>query len=155
MKFAVEKFIDIVNELKPLFEEHYIEIARHKDKIKLKPDYEKYFEMENIGSFHVITAREENELAGYCFNFILPNPHFTDCLIAVNDVIFIRKFFRKGNNGAKFIEYVECILKDIGIMKFIISTKLEHNFGNLLKRMNYTPIEMVYEKMFFENMEDN
>lgn len=154
MKFAIEKFKDILDELKPLFEEHYIEIARHKDKIKLNPDYEKYFEMENAGIFHIITAREEKELVGYCFNFVLPNFHFKDCLMASNDVIFIRKIFRKGNNGSDFLNYIENILENMGVIKSTIATKLEHDFGNLLKKREYTPIETIYEKMFFKNLED-
>ena len=54
MKYEAENLRDILEELKPLLKEHWEEVAWYKDKIKLKPDYEKYLGMEDQDKLLVI-----------------------------------------------------------------------------------------------------
>jgi len=151
VSMAEEKLIDILDELKPLFCEHYLEIARHQEIIKLNPDYNKYFEMERNGSLLLTVARADGKVIGYCFTFISPHLHYQDCLMALNDIILIKKEFRKGFTAMKLIKFTEKCLEKRGVLKSHITLKIAHDFGKLLERMGYVAIERVYEKMFLNN----
>ena len=146
--YAVERATDIIEEIKPLLQEHYEEIARHQDKIKLNPNYDTYRSMDEAGLLHVITVRDDGVLVGYFICVVMPNLHYQDCLCAVNDILFVGKPYRKGLLAFKMLKYAEKTLRERGVDKVLINMKLAHDFGPLLERLGYVEIERVFEKMF-------
>lgn len=148
IEYAVERATDLIDEIKPLLQEHYEEIARHKDKIKLNPNYDLYRIMDEQGLIHVVTVRDDGVLVGYFICMVMPNLHYQDCVMAVNDILFVGKSYRKGSLAMKMLKYAEKTLRERGVDKVLINMKLAHDFGVLLKRMGYIEIERVYEKMF-------
>jgi len=147
VKYAVENATDIIEEIKPLLQSHYEEIARNKDKIKLNPNYDIYRSMDTAGLLHVVTVRDNEVLAGYFICVIMPNLHYQDCIVATNDILFISKPYRKGSLAMKMLKYAEKTLKERGADRIVINMKLAHDFGVLLERLGYVEIERVYEKM--------
>jgi len=145
--YSVEKLSDIFDELKPLLQCHYEEIARHKDVIKLNPDYDKYKVMDNAGYLHTVTARDGGKLIGYFVSFVMPHLHYKDCIMSVNDVLFIEKNYRKGFVAMRMFKFAERTLKERGVLKIHINMKIAHDFGILLERIGYVEIERIYEKM--------
>jgi len=91
--FGLEKFADIMDEIKPLFQLHYDEIAHYKD-IKLSPNYEAYTNGSESGGIKCFTARKNGQLVGYNFFFVYPNMHYSESLQAVQDIIFIHPSHR-------------------------------------------------------------
>lgn len=145
--FQVERVTDVLDEIKPLLEEHWREIALYRDRFPLNPDYEKYKTLDAAGMAHVVTARDQGRLIGYCISFIMPHLHYQDCIIAMNDILFITKEYRHGRTGMKLISFAEQDLARRGVHRFIIHVKRSHDFGPMLERMDFTETERNWEKL--------
>lgn len=142
MKFQIEKLKDIFNEMLPLFEKHWEEIAHFKD-IKLEIDKESYFKMEEIGLLRIFTAREEdNSLAGYAVFIIKHNLHYKSSLQALQDVLYIDK--EKRGFGAKFILWCDKQLKQEGVQVVYHHIKAAHNWGKMIERLGYQLQDLIY-----------
>src|SRR5215469_12725938 len=107
MTFQVERYSDVLPELKAIIGLHWEEIALLKDKIKLDPDYDRYLALEESGVLHVITIRENGELIGYHIAFVTPHMHYKGDLMCFTDIFFLKKEYRKGLAGAKLLKFVE------------------------------------------------
>ena len=83
---------EVLAEASILFEEHYIEIARNKHLMVLKPDEETYRKSEEMGSIFILSARQDNVLIGYSVNFVTNHLHYADLKLAQNDLLFIKKY---------------------------------------------------------------
>ena len=145
--YQIEQFSRLIGELKPLLQSHYEEIARHRDKIALNPDYDKYRELDRMGYLHGVTARDEGKLVGYFLSFVVPHLHYKDHVMSTNDVVFVSKEYRKGTVGARLFKFGEETLREKGVAKMHVNVKLANDFGSLLERLGYVAIERIYEKM--------
>jgi hypothetical protein len=144
MDFAHESFTNVKSEIKPLIEEHWKEIALHKDAIKLNPDWKGYARLADVGGLRVYTARQEGELVGYFVLIVSRSLHYMDHLFANNDIIFIKKGHRKGTAGIKLIKYAVEKLKKEGVTLININSKNHQSFGPVLQRLEFEHIENVY-----------
>lgn len=136
--FARERLLDVMDEVEPLLQEHYNEIALHKDRIKLAPDWNEYMLMEERGGLVIFTARNEQKaLIGYSAFFVYWHPHYRDTKVASNDVLFLRKEHRKGTTGIRLIRYCEEWLREMQIDKLVWHVKQSNDFTPILKRMGY------------------
>ena len=147
MNYQVERFAEVIDEIKPLLTAHWLEIARHKDKIALNPDYEKYRLLDEGGMLHVVTVRKETKLVGYFVTFVVPHIHYKDHTMATNDILYVDPDYRGGTAAFKMFKYAETTLKDMGVTKLTVNMKSAHEFGSLLEHMGYKEIEKVYELM--------
>ena len=75
IKYQQEFLHSVVEDIKPLLEEHWEEVALNKDKIKINPDWEAYFSLESQGKLDIFTARDEGVLVGYFVVFVYPHIH--------------------------------------------------------------------------------
>jgi GNAT superfamily N-acetyltransferase len=144
MQYAVEPLTLVLrHELKPLLAAHWREIAHFQD-IPLNVDWETYHRASHDGVLRVITARTEERLAGYAVFFIRSNPHYQDSLQAVQDVMYMMPEHR-GRGGA-LINFAEDSLRAEGVQAVYQHVKEAFNFGPLLERLGYVPIERVWVK---------
>jgi len=148
--FAEENFYTVKDDILPLIEDHWEEIAVNKDKIKLNPDWEAYEALYQSGSLGVYTAREDGALVGYLVVTAARNPHYKDHVFASNDILFLTPSHRKGFTGYKLIKFVEKDLKGKGISVFIVNTKVHQPFDVLMKRLGFSLIERTYSKYLGE-----
>lgn len=148
--YQVESVIESRNEFHELFEFHWEEIARHKDTIKLNPDYEAYQRLEEAQVLRVVTARDEGKLVGYIANMVTPNLHYKDHLMATNDVLYLHPDYRRGGTFIRMLDYTEDYLAEIGVINFYIHMKVRHDFSQVLERRGYTEIERNFEKQLQE-----
>ena len=74
-----------------LFEEHYEEIARNKQVMKLKPNWQLYDQMDATGWLYIYIAMQDNVCIGYSMNIMMHHLHYADLRIAQNDVLFVKK----------------------------------------------------------------
>ena len=156
INFQVESVTAILEEVKPLLEEHWREIALYQDQFPLNPNYEKYKALDSMGMVHVVTARvgvmghgssSKGELIGYYISFVMPHLHYQDCIIAINDILFLKKEHRHSRAGYGLIRFAEQELKKIGVHRMIMHIKLDHDISPLLKRMGFTATEWNFEKL--------
>lgn len=148
--YQEEKLKDCLWEMVPLFEKHYEEIALHKDKIDLNPDYESYLKAEELGTMHTVTARDDGELIGYFVSIVSPSMHYRDHLFAVNDVLFIDEKYRGRMAGVKLFKKAEGFLKELGVSVIYIHMKVYADFGVMLERLGYSHVENQYSKYIGE-----
>lgn len=142
--FQREKAKDIFDEMMPLFEKHWREIAHYQD-IKLNPDREAYFKIEEMGNLRVFTARdEEKNLIGYIVYFIRYNAHYKDSLQAVQDVLFVDP--AKRGFGMSFIAWCDEQLRSEGVQVAYHHIKEKHNFGHMLEKMGYELVDLIYAR---------
>ena len=147
MEIALETMnADLANELSPLLDKHYSELAVHKD-IKLNPNWEQYFLMEKMGSLKFFIARnDEGEIIGYVAYFISYHIHYMDSLQAQQDVLFVSPDRRGAHAGIKLLKYSEEHLKNIGVDVITQHVKPSHDFSPLLERLGYSELETIYCK---------
>jgi len=65
VKFAQEFLISCRDEAQVLIQQHWQEIAMHKSKIKLNPNWDAYEALEASGQLSIFTARLKGKLVGY------------------------------------------------------------------------------------------
>jgi GNAT superfamily N-acetyltransferase len=145
MKLAHESYTNIKDEIRPLTEQHYDEIALDQDVIKLNPDWDAYARYDSMHALRVYTARDDDgALIGYFVVLVSTSLHYKDHVFANNDIIFLRKDARKGMAGIKLIKYaVEC-LRCEGVTRININTKTHQPFDAVLERLGFDFIERVY-----------
>ena len=137
MFYSEEKSDAIINR-HDFLEMHYEELALHKDAIPLKPDFERYYSLESKKQLKVFTLRtDEKVLIGYAVFIIGPMLHYKSTICAVNDLLYIKKEYRQGVTGIKFIKYCESKIKEHGAHKITWHIKESNNFFPILKRMGY------------------
>lgn len=149
-EYRLEDGEDLIpsDEMRPLLQQHWQEVAGHKDKIKLDPDFDKYRELAEADALCCVSMRLDGRLVGYFICFVWPHIHYKDHLMAMNDAIFILPEHRKGLTPAlSLIKFMEGALRERGVSKMIVNTKLKHNFGSVLMRLGFKPFEEVYDKL--------
>ena len=146
MNFAQEPYSEtLTNEMMPLWQKHYDEIALYKD-IPLSPDLRIYQGADERGSLRIFTARVDNNLLGYQIFFVNPNAHYKTSLQAVQDILFLDSSMRAGLNGYRFIRWCDEQLKTMGIQVVFQHVKKSHDFGPLLMRLGYMPHDTIYSR---------
>lgn len=143
-----EEFMSRLNreEFSGLVKEHWEESALHKDKIFLDPNLELYLELESKGQSKLFTVRDEGKLVGYFLVLVFKHLHYQGNTYAQNDVVFVTKEYRKGFTGIKLIKFAEECLKEDGVDVFNINVKKHKDFGPVLERLGFKPVETVYGK---------
>jgi hypothetical protein len=149
MQLQQEMLFEVVSEVQDLLAMHYEELTLNKDKVRLKPMWEKYAALENAGAFVVYTARKNGALVGYGAFFINQHLHYADLTVAANDVLFLHPEHRTGRNGIRLIQFCENELrKKIGSFKLTWHAKLGTDLGSVLNRMGYSTEESMLAKIF-------
>mgnify|MGYP003120056152 FL=1 len=146
MKLQEEALTEICEDIKPLIQMHWEQVALNKDKIKLNPDWDEYHRLYNAGNLKIYTARKEHELVGYFIVAVGKNIHYKDHLFANCDIIYVKPDSRAGMTGYKLINFATAELQKIGVSVLNINTKTHLPFDKLLLRMKFGLIERLYSK---------
>lgn len=144
--FQVEKLRDVKEEAMPLLREHWEEIALNKDTVPLDPLWDQYQAVEDMGLYHVVTARAFGNLIGYSTYTLCQNFHYASLRQAETDIFWLQPKYRRGMTGIRLLKFAEQSLKELGCNKIITKTKLHLDLGPVLEFMGFTPIERVYAK---------
>lgn len=142
-----EQWDDALPEMKELFGAHYEEVAADKDLVTLNPAYERYDAMNKLGMLHLVTMRHEGRLVGYILSMVMPHLHYADSLTSFPDVLYVKPQWRNGWSFMRMLKFNETSLKARGVERIYLGVKLWRDFGPLLERMDYKPIERIYTKI--------
>lgn len=144
--FAQENLsLKLVDEMVPLWIEHYEEIALYKD-LKLSPLMSVYENAQSQKLLRIYTARHDGELVGYQVLFVHPHPHYSEILSANQDILFLAASMRRGLIGYRFIKWCDEQLKHDGVGLVFQHVKTTHNFGPLLQRMGYVEHDIIFSR---------
>jgi hypothetical protein len=144
--YQVEPLVGILEELKPILQAHWEEIALYKDKIPLDPDYDKYLELNESGAIRVVTARDGEKLIGYFISTIQPHLHYQQDIYAINDILYLDETYRGSDTALGLFMFAEEDLKALGVSVMIISMKVAKPFDALCEALGHTCVERTYSK---------
>jgi hypothetical protein len=145
MDFAHESYVNVKNEIKPLIQEHWKEIALHQNDIKLEPNWNTYSRLADQGALRVYTARKSGELVGYFVCIVMPSLHYMRHLFANNDIIFLKKSERKGTAGIRLIKFAIEELKKDGVTLINVNVKKKQDFGKVLEHLEFEHVEDLWQ----------
>lgn len=146
--FQQEELSNILEELKPLLERHWQEVARNKDLVPLNPEYSAYLSMGRKKYLRVYTARLGEKLIGYAIYFVRPHGHYKDHLWALSDIFWLDPESRGHGAGKGLFQFVENQLRDEGVTSMHTTSKVEHPAaGRVLEGLGHTLIEYGHAKI--------
>jgi GNAT superfamily N-acetyltransferase len=135
-----------VDEFERLFPEHYEELCVTKE-FPYEPDYPAYKRMAEAGMLRCITCRADGKLIGYIIFMVTPHLHYKSCITAIEDLYFVSKEYRKGRVGIKLFQYAEKVLKERGVQRIVMHTKVHLDNSKLFEYLGYKMTDKVFSKM--------
>lgn len=138
--------LDFLYELEQIFPEHYEELCVTKD-FPLEPDYEAYRNLAKSGMLRCITCRADKDLIGYIVFIVQPHLHYRSCKTAFEDIYYVKKEFRKGRIGIRLFQYAEKALKEHGVNRIIMHTKIHLDNSKLFEYLGYKHTDKIYTKL--------
>lgn len=145
-----EKLTDaLIEEVRPLLEAHYQEIAWRQDAIPLDIDVERYKALWADGHVLVIAAREKDlTLVGYNVYFINHHLHYKSTVYAMNDVLYVKPSARGAAIALKMLRVAEDILsRRYERLVMGLHIKEDHDWGVIARRARYKKIEATWFKL--------
>jgi len=136
----------MLEEVKPLLQDHWGEVALNKNKLALDPDWSAYEHLEAQGQLKIFTAREEGTLVGYFVSFVYPSLHYKNRLFSSNDLTYLVPSHRKGFTGVNLIKFAESCLREDGVSVMMVSTATQKPFHKLMKYLRFSNSETLYSK---------
>jgi len=145
--FQRETYEDVIGDIRPILELHWREVARYPD-IPLQPNWTAYEHLQALDILRIYTGREDGRLIGYSIFVVHKDLHYSTSLTADEDLLFLAPEYRKGRVGLQLMQFAEAELTAEGVQLVKRRTKVAErlNFGALLERMGYEPIDVIYGK---------
>jgi GNAT superfamily N-acetyltransferase len=143
----VEPLRLVIEEIKPLLQRHWQEIALDQDTVEMVPDWPRYEAMERLGQLSIVSVRASGRLVGYCAMVIQPGLHYATTLEARMDVFFLAPEHRGRMGGVRLFKAVEAELKRRGVRRMFVGSKLHRDSSRLFEALGYRPIEQWFSKM--------
>lgn len=148
LTFQEEKWVEAFPDMQRLFPAHYAELALDQESVKLSPNIEMYEEADKKGLMHLVTARNDGHLVGYFVAAVLPHLHYREAgPMSQTDAYFVDPGYRVGGCGAKLLMFAEESLREKGVKKIYISTKLHSNHSELFEKLGYKATDVVFTKL--------
>jgi GNAT superfamily N-acetyltransferase len=130
----------------PLFEEHYEEIARNKQVMKLNPNWPHYHSVDKLGWLFIYLAMQDDVCIGYSMNIMMHHLHYADLRVCQNDVLFVKKEFRGGRLGLRLLKVTEDHARSEGCKLMLWHAKEDTALAKLLPKLKYGVQEIMYSK---------
>lgn len=144
IRYNKECLSECLEELKPLLEDNSKEINKYN--YDLNPNYEAYWQLESLGMLHLLIAREEGVIVGYCIIIINPHLHFQHKQYATVDVLYVSPSKRGGFVAYKLLRLTEEMVKDLGGDVLVLAVSDKKPFHRLCKKLNFSKLETLYTK---------
>lgn len=143
--YKAKRFSESIGEIKELLDNHYDELSVTKN-YPLNPDYDFYMEVDKQGNVRTALCYDDEILIGYIIYFIGLNLHYKDCLLATEDIYYLKPEYRKGTTGIKMFKFAEKYLKTLGVNMIKYSTKVHMDNSKLFEYLDCKLIEKVFVK---------
>jgi GNAT superfamily N-acetyltransferase len=145
--FAVERFSNVYEELKPLLARHYAEISLHAARgFELKPQEHVYRAREAAGELLMMIGRERGRIVAYLVAFVAPGLHYADCLTAIGDIFYVDPDCRNARVGLQLLRATENELRRRRVALWFTGEKLKFPAAPLFRRVGMEPVEVTHAK---------
>lgn len=146
MRFAEERYRDILEELKPLHWEHWKETEGYRHGLDFAPDYNRYCQFNDIGFYRQFTARDDaGRLVGNIGMYVTDSMH-TRNKVATEDTLYLLPEARHGWIAAQFVKFVEDQLQKLAPIEINITIKEANRLPKLMTRLGYLKTASQYSK---------
>lgn len=146
--FQAERFSDVLPELHPLHERHYLETEKHRAGLPLNPDYASVKERERNGGLIQFTARTEaGELVGNMRVVIGTSTH-TQTLYCEEDTFYVVPEHRGGFMAVRLWQFVEAAVRSVGVREVRFNSKLANKADKMALYLKYQPVALQFVKIF-------
>jgi hypothetical protein len=143
-QFNRESSDTVINEIAPLLEAHWAEIAHYPD-IPVNCNYDAYLKLEAAGILRIYTVRAHLALIGYAIFLVSPNLHYGGSLQAKQDVLYLAPAYRRGRMGWRFIVWCDEQLRAEGVQVVVQHQKIAHPaLGRILERIGYQAVDTLW-----------
>jgi GNAT superfamily N-acetyltransferase len=146
MTAQVEPWEQALPELRPLFEDHWRELALNQEKVPLAVNYGIYAALDRAGQLLVVTLRDAGRVVGYFMGIVAPGLHYSTCLECKMDIFRVLPEARGRHAGTRLFRAVEAECKRRGVQRMFNGSKLHRDSGRLFAALGYTPVETYYSK---------
>lgn len=145
--FQCEPVGTLWSELLPLASDHWREVRWDGD-TEADLDCARYEAAEAAGTYRILTARlADGTLIGYAGFWINHSTQLRTRLEASQDCIYVRPMSRDGGLGFAIIRAADRLLADLGVAVVYHHVRTaSRNFGPVLRRLGYAPIETTYAR---------
>lgn len=137
VRFAAERMEDVVDEIRPLHEAHWLETEKYRHGLTLNPDYAAFIAHERAGRFLLFTARDlrDGRMVGNCAVYLTRSTHTGD-LVCTEDTMFLLPEWRIGRLAIDFFKFGERAATQLGAREGRVSVKSEA-VARLWRRIGY------------------
>lgn len=147
--FAIEPLVRCWDEMIALAAEHWQETEAYRHDQPFAPSFERYNEYDKLGWYFEGTVREAGILVGYCGMYLTPSMH-SQCLIATEDSLFLRKDHRRGRTALRFIQFLEAECARRGAVEVGITAKTEEA-RRLLLHLDFAQVATHHSKRIIQS----
>lgn len=142
----VEPYADVIDEMLPLMRLEWDEAALDRDRPEaaMRLDLPRYAAMDAMGMVVVVTLREGPRLAGYLTLLLSPALHFSACLTAHHDLLFVLPEFRGRLGGLRLLRAAKRELQRRGVHRWLMGSTIANPADRLYAAVGFTPAETYY-----------
>ena len=130
-----------------LFEEHWEELATDKGAMKLVPHWKQYYELEERDAIVALAAWMGDQMVGYSLSMVFRHLHYSELWCLQNDILFVKREYRRGGLGLKLIEATEEVARKLECGMILWHSKLDTTLGVLLEKRGYRIQDIIQSKM--------
>lgn len=137
--------IKLIEELQPILEAHYKEIAEYQD-IPLRPAFDSYWDAEKQGRLRIYIVRKHGEVIGYNVVVMQLNAHYSTSKQAVQDILYVMAEHRMEGIGRRLVVYCNEQLGHEGVQVLSHHVKAKHPaLGHILETEGFELKEYIYQ----------
>jgi hypothetical protein len=153
---CAEHLRDTLEELKPLFDPHWRELAHDRDQVPLDPQYETYLAREALGEVLSVIARERGKIVAYFVGFVAPGLHYKTCLTLTMDIFWIHPDYRAEDSLGELEEQMLAwqlfaeVLKEArrrGVRRAFFGSKALHDASSLFEQLGMVKADVYYSRL--------
>ena len=148
IELQVERVADCWDELYPLAQAHQASTKSYRRHEPFNPDKTRYIQYNEMGYFHLITARDGGKLVGYFGVYVTKSMH-SQLNICTEDTLYLHPDYRQGRLAVRIIRYVEKYLQNLlGETEILFSCEIDNKTGiqGLLGLLGYEPKIIQFSK---------
>lgn len=128
---------------------HWQELALDKLLFMRDLDHAQYLLLDEMGRMHVTTARDGERLVGYVVCFIMPHHlhYMSSGPVALADMYYLLRDYRKGGLGARMFLEMERGLKERGVIRAHMSCKVHEDHTAMFALLGWKLTDYTFSKL--------
>jgi len=141
--YSIEKYADIVEELKNIYVPFFKEVDIYPEAPTPNVDHDQFIQMGD--ALQVVTARE-NRLVGFHIAFVINDIFYKHIKTAMVSHYYLLPESRGNGNGTNMFAFADDEFKRKGVERVFMSRKIYMNNEKLFNKLGYRQIECNYTK---------